>query len=101
VHAGYTQEVMRPIECHVGDLKLVYYSALSSLSLPQCSLHSRRHLHSLKADTFAKYVNLTNNRRVKIGRQTNDRIVLAENNGYFNSKVLSWQHTKPREETGR
>jgi hypothetical protein len=59
------------------------------------------YLYPLNADAFVKHINLTNNQRVKIGRQTNARTVPAENNGYFDSKVLSRQHAEVWEEGGK
>jgi hypothetical protein len=59
------------------------------------------YLYPLNADSFVKHINLTNNQRVKIGRQTNARTVPAENNGYFDSKVLSRQHAEVWEEGGK
>jgi hypothetical protein len=59
------------------------------------------YLYPLNADSFVKHINLTNNQRVKIGRQTNARTVPAENNGYFDSKVLSRQHAEVWEENGK
>jgi hypothetical protein len=47
-----------------------------------------------------KHISLTN-QRVKISRQTTARTVPAENNGYFDSKVLSRQHAEVWEETGK
>ena len=43
-------------------------------------------------------LNLTNNQRVKIWRQTNARTVPAENTGYFGSEILSRQHAEVWEE---
>lgn len=59
------------------------------------------YLYPLNADSFVKHINLTNNQRVKIGRQTNARTVPAENNGYFDSKVLSRQHAEVWEENNK
>ncbi|KIM79867.1 hypothetical protein PILCRDRAFT_823052 [Piloderma croceum F 1598] len=59
------------------------------------------YLYPLNADSFVKHINLTNNQRVKIGRQTNARTVPAENNGYFDSKVLSRQHAEVWEENAK
>lgn len=59
------------------------------------------YLYPLNADAFVKHINLTNNQRVKIGRQTNARTVPAEGNGYFDSKVLSRQHAEVWEEGGK
>jgi hypothetical protein len=59
------------------------------------------YLYLLNADAFVKHISLTNNQHVKIGRQTNARTVPAENNGYFDSKVLSRQHAKVWEEGGK
>ncbi|KAF7981923.1 hypothetical protein HWV62_30687 [Athelia sp. TMB] len=59
------------------------------------------YLYPLNADSFVKHINLTNNRRVKIGRQTNARTVPAENNGYFDLKVLSRQHAEVWEENNK
>jgi hypothetical protein len=59
------------------------------------------YLYLLNADSCVKHINLTNNQRVKIGRQTNARTVPAENNGYFDSKVLSRQHAEVWEESGK
>ena len=59
------------------------------------------YLYPLNADAFVKHINLTNNPCVKIGRQTNARTVPAENNGYFDSKVLSRQHAEVWEEGGK
>jgi hypothetical protein len=50
---------------------------------------------------FVKHINLTNNKRVKIGRQTNARTVPAEGNGYFDSKALSRHHAEVWEEGGK
>ena len=55
----------------------------------------------LNEDSFVKHINLTNNQRVKIRRQTNARTVPAENTGYFVSKVLSRQHAEIWEENGK
>ena len=59
------------------------------------------YLYPLNADSFVKHINLTNNQRVKIGRQTNARTVPAENNGYFDSKVLSRQHAEVWEDNAK
>lgn len=59
------------------------------------------YLYPLNADSFVKHINLTNNQRVKIGRQTNARTVPAETNGYFDSKVLSRQHAEVWEENAK
>src|ERR1700683_303386 len=48
-------------------------------------------LYPLNADSFVKHINLTSNQCVKIGRQTNAHTVSADNNGYFDLKVLSRQ----------
>lgn len=39
--------------------------------------------------------------RVKIGRQTNNKTVPGERNGYFDSKVLSRQHAEVWEENSK
>lgn len=39
--------------------------------------------------------------RVKIGRQTNQKTVPGQTNGYFDSKVLSRQHAEVWEEGGK
>jgi hypothetical protein len=52
----------------------------------------------LSANSFVKHINLTSNQQVKMGRQTNTRTVPAQNNGYFDSKVLSRQHAEVWEE---
>jgi FHA domain len=49
-------------------------------------------------DSFIKHINLINNQRVEIGRQANARNIPAEDNGYFDSAVLSRQHAQVREE---
>ena len=59
------------------------------------------YLCPLNIDLFVKHINLTDNERVKIGRQTNARTVPAENNDYFESRVLSWQHAEVWEESGK
>ncbi|KZP08408.1 hypothetical protein FIBSPDRAFT_761441 [Athelia psychrophila] len=59
------------------------------------------YLYPLNADSFVKHINLTNNQGVKTGRQTNARTVPAENNGYFDSKVLSRQHAEVWEENNK
>jgi hypothetical protein len=59
------------------------------------------YLYQPNANSFVKYINLTNNQRVEIGRQTNTRTVPTENNGYFDSKVLSRQHAAVWEEAGK
>jgi len=48
----------------------------------------------LNADYFFNPINFTNDQRVKIGRQTNACTVPAEDNGDFDSKVLSRQHAE-------
>ena len=53
-------------------------------------------------DTFMpKRIPLIDGRHVKIGRQTNAKTVPAEQNGYFDSKVLSREHAEVWEENGK
>jgi hypothetical protein len=59
------------------------------------------YLYQPNADSFVRRINLTNNQRVEIGRQSNARTFPAENNGYFDSKVLSRQHAAVWEEAGK
>src|ERR1700733_10279237 len=59
------------------------------------------YLYQPNADSFVKHINLTNNQRVEIGRQTSARTFPTENNGYFNSMVLSRQHAVVWEEAGK
>ena len=57
------------------------------------------YLYPLNADSFVKHINLTNNQRVKIRRQTT--VAAAENNGYFDSGAMSRQHAEVWEESGK
>jgi hypothetical protein len=57
------------------------------------------YLYPLNADSFVKHINLTNNRRVKIGRQAIG--VPAMNNGYFDSAEVSRLHAEVWEEGGK
>jgi hypothetical protein len=66
-----------------------------------CLLFNAPHIYLLNANSFIKHINLPNNQHIKIGRQTNARTDPAKNNGYFNSKVLSRQHAKVWEESGK
>jgi len=58
------------------------------------------YLYSLNGHCFVKHLNLTNDRRVEIGRQ-NGAHTPAENNGYFDAQVLSRQHAEVWEENGK
>jgi hypothetical protein len=69
-------------------------------SSPKCSPHFPAPFPPFHTDSFVKHISLTN-QRVKISRQTTARTVPAENNGYFDSKVLSRQHAEVWEETGK
>jgi len=57
------------------------------------------YLYPLNADSFVKRINLTNNQRVKIRRQTT--VAAAENNGCFDSGAMSRQHAEVWEENGK
>ncbi|TDL24867.1 hypothetical protein BD410DRAFT_785591 [Rickenella mellea] len=53
-------------------------------------------------DTFVpKHIILPHGQHVKVGRQTNNKTVPGERNGYFDSKVLSRQHAEVWEESGK
>jgi len=53
-------------------------------------------------DTFApKRIALSPQQRVKIGRQTNSQTVPTDGNGYFDSKILSRQHSEVWEQDGK
>lgn len=60
------------------------------------------HLYPLNESFVPKQIALVSqNGRVKIGRQTNAKTVPGERNGYFDSKVLSRQHAEIWEEAGK
>jgi hypothetical protein len=68
--------------------------------LPYLSSTSLSH-SLLNANSFVKHITPTSDQRVKIGRQTNARTVPAQNNAYFDSKVLSRQHAEVWEENAK
>ena len=59
---------------------------------------AHHYLYPLNANSFVKHINLANHQCIKIGRKTNAHTIPAENNGYFDSKVLSRQHAEVGEE---
>ena len=73
---------------------------------PFSSLHNQPSFPALYFyplnDTFVpKHIALIGGQRVKIGRQTNAKIIPTERNGYFDSKVLWRQHAEAWAPLGR
>jgi len=65
-----------------------------SLSSTMLTALPALHFYPLNTDSFLTHINLTNSWRVMIVRQTKATAVPAENNRYFESKVLSRQHAE-------
>ncbi|KAJ3975091.1 SMAD/FHA domain-containing protein [Lentinula raphanica] len=68
------------------------------MSAPAPSLFPALYLYPLN-DSFApRYIHLSHNAHVRIGRQTSAMATPGEQNGYFDSRVLSRQHAEVWEE---
>lgn len=93
----------------VAALILAGAALCTQLAMPPAgpfSLHSQTmypalYLYPLNDSFIPKHIALSNQQRVKIGRQTSAKTIPAERNGYFDSKVLSRQHAEVWEESGK